>query len=353
MKILFCKKGEWIHLQDAGQRIFKIDDEYYDIQGNEIFYEEPIAKECKDSRIDEMGLEEPLWAKSVIEEEWEIDDVFGQYGFCNEQGEFVIEPQYASAYDFTNGLAAVNLNRTWYRTPEGRRYYENHFGYIDHRGKTIIGFRFDEANPFNRYGVAVVYDTAAGWMMIDQKGEEIPGTRFSYIADSYMYDDRYFTFSNSDNLLDETEGFYDTKERRVLLQPIFYNLIEKDEECIQVTTLNEQDEPRMYYCNSKGEILYPWLYGKEFDYVEIPDENLVTAVRTSEYIEADEDAWKYVIHRGKKCNRVSVYGLYTANETFLLPMEYDGIDKLSCNIWACHKDGEIMVVQTEPSDLNN
>lgn len=29
-------------------------------------------------------------------------------------GEFVIEPQYAYAYEFTNGLVAVNLNRTWF-----------------------------------------------------------------------------------------------------------------------------------------------------------------------------------------------------------------------------------------------
>ena len=86
-----------------------------------------------------------LLSENVGEIIEEIDDIFGCFGFKNEAGEFVIEPQYAYAYDFTNGLAAVNLNRTWYKTEKGERYYENHYGYIDFNGKTVIGFNYDEA----------------------------------------------------------------------------------------------------------------------------------------------------------------------------------------------------------------
>ena len=99
----------------------------------------------------------------------------GNFGFKNKAGEFVIEPQYAFAHEFTCGLAAVNLNRTWYKTEEGRRFYENHFGYIDDHGKTIIPFDYDEAWPYNKYGVAVV-ETLDDVFLINTTGKTISGT---------------------------------------------------------------------------------------------------------------------------------------------------------------------------------
>ena len=55
------------------------------------------------------GLKEPLKSETVVESVCDIDNVFGQYGFKNRAGEFVMEPQYAYAREFTNGLSAVNV----------------------------------------------------------------------------------------------------------------------------------------------------------------------------------------------------------------------------------------------------
>ena len=57
------------------------------------------------------------------------------------------------------------------------------YGYIDGNGKTVIGFQYDEARPFNKYGVAVVSKmTDSFFHLIDLEGNEIPGTRFPYIS---------------------------------------------------------------------------------------------------------------------------------------------------------------------------
>lgn len=166
MKVLFQRKGSKVDLVDLERRIFNIDGRYINESGEEIQVEDKFYKREElddfeegawyESWMDYEGLDEPLKSESIVEPLCEIDDMFGQYGFKNQAGEFVIEPQFAYAYEFTNGLAAVNLGRTWYCTEEGKRYYENHYGYIDSKGKTIIGFQYDEAHPFNKYGVAVV-----------------------------------------------------------------------------------------------------------------------------------------------------------------------------------------------------
>ena len=67
--------------------------------------------------------------------------VDGQYGYINESGKVVIEPQFKYAGVFADGLACV-------RTYEG-------YGYINKRGKMVIDPIFDDANDFSD-GYAVV-----------------------------------------------------------------------------------------------------------------------------------------------------------------------------------------------------
>ena len=240
MKILLKTKGKHVYCADKENAIFCIDDVFYSRDGNvvppiESFYSDDADGDTwYQEWMEYEGLEEPLKSESTIEIEWEIDDGFGNFGFKNEAGEFVIEPQFAYAHEFTCGLACVNLNRTWYKTKEGRRYYENHYGYIDKNGKTVIGFQYDEAYPFNKYGVALVSDTKGGWHLIDTTGNEISGTRFGYIS-RYDYNDRFLEFSyNVDATYDNdtSVGIYDTKEKKVLSQMLlscFLNLEQRNQ----------------------------------------------------------------------------------------------------------------------------
>ena len=364
MKILFQKEGRKISIIDKEQLIFKVDGKFINEAGVEIPEEEDFRKKSDaydiyddgqwyEEWMDYSGLEEQLKSESVEEPITEIDDVFGKYGFRNEAGEFVIEPQYAYAYEFTNGLAAVNLNRTWYRTENGKRYYENHYGYIDARGKTVIGFQYDEAYPFNKYGVAVVFDLETGWRLIDQTGAEVPGTRFNYLSHYYEYENRFMEFSHEQRSGEEMVGIYDTKERKIIMEPSVDSIIEWEEDCILVYTRDGEygvSDFHQYYINSRGEILYPWLYGKGFAIVERPDRNNVAAVAISHYTELTGEPGSFFLHNGKKYDRKFIYGLYSSKGEFLFPVEYEGISKLRDDIWACYKEGVLTVVKTEIGD---
>lgn len=356
MKILFSKQGKSCYIVDKERMIFCIDNAYFDINGNAVPDEFSFHKNHDDDWyqywMDDEGLPEPLKAESTVEPEWEIDDTFGNFGFKNKKGEFVIEPQYAYAHEFTCGLASVNLNRTWYRTPEGKRYYENHYGYIDGNGKTVIGFQYDEARPFNKYGVAVVSKMTDNFFhLIDLSGNEIPGTRFPYIS-YYDYDDRYLEFSRDDE--DEALiGLYDTKERKVLIEPRFCDVSITDDNHILVWERDGEygvSDFRQYYINRNGELIYPWLSKQRFAIIERPDINDVTAVATAQYTELTDHPRSYFEHNGKKYERKFIYGLYSSKEVFLLPEEYEKISKMHDDIWCCCKDGIITLVQTEPND---
>ena len=358
MRILFSRQGKSCYVVDKKRLIFCIDNVYFDIEGNEVpdddsFHEkQSIDDDCwYQYWMDYEGLQEPLKSESTVEPEWEIDDAFGNFGFKNQKGEFVIEPQYAYAHEFTNGLASVNLNRTWYKTPEGRRYYENHYGYIDGNGKTVIGFQYDEAYPFNKYGVALVSDLKDGWHLIDMQGNEIPNTRFPYIS-RYDYEDRYLEFSSDDGD-DALIGLYDTKEKKVLIEPRFSDVSVRDDDHILVYERDGEygvSDFRQYYVNSNGDLIYPWLTKHRFAIVELPDVNDISAVAISQYTELTGSPRSFFPHNGKKYERKFVYGLFSSHEEFLLPLEYDKISRLHDNIWGCYKDGIFTLVQTEPND---
>lgn len=298
MKILFMIKGKQIRIVDEENLIFNVGDIYVNRYGQEVpakdsykanYYDDDddLTYDIEEFHRCNAGIDKVLIPESTTELKWEIDDVFGNFGFKNESGEFIIEPQYADACNFTNGLAAVNLNRTWYKTPDGKRYYENHRGYIDTNGKTVIGFRFDEAYPFNKYGVAVVTNINEDWYLIDKKGNEIPNSRFKYICPYIDYEQRYLEFSYEYRDEDFPLGLYDTKERRILCEPTFCDVYEISEDFIKVTSFD--GVYKVNYINSKGE----------------------------EYEQTSQ---------------------------------YDSYSKIADTLWACYKDDTITVVKTDEND---
>ena len=66
----------------------------------------------------------------------------GKWGYVDRSGSFVIEPQFDTAGDFSEGLAAVQVDAGW--------------GYIDQTGAVVIEPRFKDARPFAE-GLAAVW----------------------------------------------------------------------------------------------------------------------------------------------------------------------------------------------------
>lgn len=86
--------------------------------------------------------------------------VSGQWGFVDNTGAMVIEPQFEDAKSFSCGFAAVKKSNQW--------------GYIDKEGKVIINYAFSDANSFSKYGVAAVKSDDE-WGLIKLKEYEING----------------------------------------------------------------------------------------------------------------------------------------------------------------------------------
>lgn len=93
------------------------------------------------------------------------EDGTRKYGFMDKKGDVVIEPAFAWAHSFKNGLAAVvDENGKW--------------GYIDKKGKVVIGYQFDDANDFKNNGQAIV-KLSDQYGTIDKKGNFVINPQFA------------------------------------------------------------------------------------------------------------------------------------------------------------------------------
>lgn len=221
----------------------------------------------------------------------------------------------------------------------------------------MIPFAYDEAWPFNKYGVAVV-ETLDDVYLIDTKGKIILGTENLSFDHYYVYDQRFLEFtykSAQKNDYDEEAlvGVYDTKERRIIIEPSVDSIIEWSEEEILVYERGGEfgvSDFRQYYINSKGEKKYPWLNDKGFATIDRPNKSLVAVVAVSKYIELSGSPSSYFPINGKKYKRVFMHGLYSPKGFFLLPMEYEKITEVADNVFACLKDGVYTVIRLDEID---
>ncbi len=123
----------------------------------------------------------------------------GKYGFkLRSTGEIVIPLKYDAAYDFREGLAAVDLNGKW--------------GFIDKTGKDVIPFKYDNGGYFCDGLVNVKLNGKLGY--IDKTGKEV--IPFKYDGGSYFYDGLANVSLNSKN------GFIDKTGKEVI--PLKYDI---------------------------------------------------------------------------------------------------------------------------------
>lgn len=92
------------------------------------------------------------------------ENLHGNWGFIDEQGNLVIDFQYESVYDFREGLACVqNLYGFW--------------GYIDKTGNVVIPCTYDHVTYFSPEGVALVIEGSTGYL-IDKTGNVLLETDY-------------------------------------------------------------------------------------------------------------------------------------------------------------------------------
>ncbi len=117
---------------------------------------------------------------SVLAVRKKTDTATAQYGFIDCKGKIVIDPQFAEAFGFNEGLAGVRTTKTtgWYGKGDA-------WGYIDKTGTYVLEPTFNEVHTFHK-GVARVHVggklheyavhappvwEGGEWQLINRKGE--------------------------------------------------------------------------------------------------------------------------------------------------------------------------------------
>ena len=103
-------------------------------------------------------------------------DANGKYGFKDQTGKTIINPEYDKAFEFSEGLAGVRQNGKW--------------GFIDISGEEIVKPQYDYIGSFHN-GIAHIntgckvdgYGNPHGglWGLMDKTGREIIPPKYDYI----------------------------------------------------------------------------------------------------------------------------------------------------------------------------
>jgi hypothetical protein len=121
-------------------------------------------------------------------------------GYIDTTGGWVIQPQYAQAKSFSEGLAAVNIGGHWIETsPNAFDFHGGKWGFIDRTGKLIIPAQFDEVYYDAQFsegmcGVRVdkkwgYIDHSGNWVIQPQFGQVSrfsEGAAYAFEGDAYV-----------------------------------------------------------------------------------------------------------------------------------------------------------------------
>ena len=168
--------------------------------------------------------------------EWDRDWSEGKWGYIDQNGRYVIEPQFDDAGDFHDGLAKVRIggksNGKW--------------GYIDRGGIFVIQPQYFDVHDFSEGKASVREKIAEGEYkdyIIDKSGKVL----FDEMSDVYVYD---FHEGMSRARVDYRWGFIDTKNKMVIA-PQFYDAYDFSEGLAKVS-IGHRDSAFCGYIDKAG-----------------------------------------------------------------------------------------------------
>lgn len=172
------------------------------------------------------------------------------YGYMDSSGKIVIPIEYKAAGNFSDGLAAVNINGKW--------------GFIDATGKMVIEPQFDRVKSFNS-GIALV-ESNKNWMYIDKTGKEITG--FPVSDKKYDFEDGIAFIRQGDKV-----GFMDTKGNTVLA-PAY-----KDIKPFNKGWAKFNDNDKWGLLSKDGKVYIP----AEYDEINVSDNKVIIARKGTDW----------------------------------------------------------------------
>jgi len=172
----------------------------------------------------------------------------GKFGFIDQTGKMVIEPQFSSAMPFSEGLAAVRICRKW--------------GYIDDAGSVVIKPRFDSADSFSEGLAAVIIgDWATGEReYIDQTGEVVIKHQFSI---GFPFSEGLAKVRIGDDVTGMW-GFID-KTGEVVIEPQF-NWAESFSEGLALVKIGDPQTGKWGFIDKKGKVAIDPQYDRAYSF---------------------------------------------------------------------------------------
>lgn len=140
-------------------------------------------------------MDDVVWMNNIIDGRARVMDYDNKYGFVDISGQAVIPIEYDSAYDFSEGLAAVLIDGQW--------------GYIDTEGRVVIEPKYVAVGSFSE-GKACVAIDADTYGIINKKGELLYETKENTL---YNFDNGMLLFYNKKK---ELYGYLDKNLKEVI-----------------------------------------------------------------------------------------------------------------------------------------
>lgn len=161
-----------------------------------------------------------------------------RWGYINIHGSFAIKPQFDNAEDFQpNGLAVVGIS--------GRS------GLIDSSGGFVVQPEYSSIMQFSE-GLASAIDDAGFWV-IDETGKKVTSKAYSYIS---AYSEGRAVFGNTDSKGQYMYGYLDRQGREVI--PLKY---QSANDFMDGKALVQLKENQFALIGLNGEILHTYDYG--------------------------------------------------------------------------------------------
>lgn len=194
----------------------------------------------------------------------------GQWGFIDETGEFVIDPEFDIAWSFIRGTAVVK--------EDGK------YGLIDKKGDWIVEPQYDSVIPFSADCFIIIHDTLFGFMK-HGSGEIIIPPQYEqvyyYTADlCVVQKGRALGVVRSDGTLACAPQLQDLRE---MLGPLA-TVVQSDttDEMSMLMSIIDGGNVKLGLLNSRGEFVTPCKYDEIFD--DVMSGFYYPFIRAQEYV---------------------------------------------------------------------
>jgi hypothetical protein len=221
----------------------------------------------------------------------------GKYGFIGNNGKIIIEPVFDQARSFSEGLAAVRVEKKWgyvnqdgdvVRKPNFDNYpgdfhdglayvvLDGKYGYIDKQGIMVIKPAFESGYPFSESLAAV--EVGGKWGYIDSHGNFVIEPQFDSWLGSFKEERSIVAINSKWQIIDKTG--------RIVVEPGKYSYCRESGFSDGLSVVKDVND-KYGFINTEGILAI----GFNFDYALAFSEDLA-AVKV-------DGVWGYVDKKGK------------------------------------------------------